>query len=104
LHLYCCGAALQLDVGNIELLQRKQVVRELVHRMGPRQLLLKDKLTFVLGSTCLWYAQTATGRLQHAGPGVMILMSVRHSLPAGCVRSGLGTTLTPSISCTQPWG
>ena len=52
----CAAPCLQLDVGNIELLQRKQVVRELVHRMGPRQLLLKDKLTFVLGSTCLWCA------------------------------------------------
>ena len=58
-------ACLQLDIGNLELLpkdrakelyrlKRDQVTRAILRRMGPKQLLLKDKITFVLGSTCLW--------------------------------------------------
>ncbi len=56
---------MQLDIGRVDLLPRErarelyrikkdQVARAILRRMGPKQLLLKDKITFVLGSTCLW--------------------------------------------------
>uniref|UniRef100_A0A7S3QMQ2 Glycerophosphocholine acyltransferase 1 n=1 Tax=Dunaliella tertiolecta TaxID=3047 RepID=A0A7S3QMQ2_DUNTE len=55
----------QLDIGKVDLLPRErakelyqlkrdQVAKAILRRMGPKQLLLKDKITFVLGSTCLW--------------------------------------------------
>jgi hypothetical protein len=40
-------------------MKREQVTRALLARMGPKQLLLRDKVTFVLGSTCLWCVPTA---------------------------------------------
>jgi len=60
----------QLDIGRVNLLpreraremyqmKREQVTRALLARMGPKQLLLRDKVTFVLGSTCLWCVPTA---------------------------------------------